>query len=388
MEGHEQAVIDGARALAPVIRECRDEMERARRLPGALVDAMAAAGVFAAYVPRELGGLEIRPRAFLEMVEAIAREDGSAGWNAAICGVSGVYLSRLDPTEAREVLDGGFHGVAGSFNPAQGRMAGRDGGYVVSGRWGFASGCDGAAWMMAPGMLFEAGEPIRDDGGNVRTRIALLPKERCEIIDTWDVGGMRATGSHDFALADHYVPGEYTFAPGDPGKYRGPLYRIPILTAFGPGVAGTCLGIARGAITELARLAAEKRPLMSRALLRERPAVQLQMAEAEALVQSARLLLVAAIDGMWAEALAGHAPPSLDARLRQRLAAWNAARSALRATRLMYEAAGTTAVYSSSPLDRALRDVTVATQHATVSAAAQETVGRVLLGLEPNTPLV
>jgi len=349
---------------------------------------MSAAGVFQMYVPRELGGLEIHPLTFIQAVMAIAAEDGSAGWNAMICGVQGVYLSRLERPQAEEILASGTAGIAGSFNPAEGRATVEGDGYRLSGHWRFASGCHQALWMMAPAVVVDgAGAPLRDEMGQPLTRIALVPKEHCTILDTWDVGGLRGTDSNDFTLDGRLVPGAFTFDRAAPGQYAGPLYRLPILLAFGPGVASTCLGIARGAITEFQRLGAEKRPTSSTGLLRERVGAQLHAAEAEALVESARLFLMDGVGAMFRCAEAGETP-SLDVRMRQRLAAWNASRSAARAVRLIYEQAGTSALYATNPLERAFRDVHAAGQHMAVGLAVQEAAGRVVLGMDPGSPLI
>ena len=382
----ERSVIEAAQGLRPLVRERREAIERERRLPDDLVDGMAQAGIFSTYLPAELGGLQIRPRAALEVIEAIAREDGSAGWNAAICGSQGLYLSRLAPGPARTVLASGGRGIAGSFGP-EGKAVAEGGGYRLNGRWRFASGMHQSAWLMAPAVLIGDDGPLRDEAGNVRTRVMLLPKEQATLLDTWDVGGMRGTGSHDFTLEDVFVPEEFTFGPMDAGLYGGALYRVPILMAFGAGIPGACLGIARGAIDELVRLAAEKRPTLSRSALRERPSVQLQVAEAETMVRAARLFLEQALDSTWRQAEDGLAA-SIEDRAVRRLAMWNAGRSSAVAVRLMYEAAGTTAIYATSPLERAFRDIHVAAQHVTIGPMAQEAAGRALLGLDPGSPFV
>lgn len=381
----EAGLIERARGLAPLIRECRESIERERKLPRPLVEAMDATGIFQAYVPRELGGLEVRPHAMIESAEWIAREDGSAAWIAVICGSQGLYLSRLAPKEAHTILGAGGHGIAGSLSP-EGRGAIAPGGYQVSGRWRFASGCDQSAWLMAPAVLMGDDGPLRNEQGLPRTRVMLLPKEQCTVLDTWDVGGLKGTGSHDFTVDAASVPEEYSFDQSEPGRYAGAMFRLTVLQALA-GIQGVCFGLARGAIAELVRLAAEKRPLLSRSALRERPAVQLQVAEAEALVSSAKAWVKESLDETMAGAEAGR-PSTLDERIRRRLSAWHAAQSSARAVRLMYEASGTTGIYTSSPLERAFRDVHVATQHVTVSAAAHEASGRALLGLEPGSPLV
>jgi alkylation response protein AidB-like acyl-CoA dehydrogenase len=388
MHEHERQFIAAAQGVVPLVHACRDEIERERELPGELVRALADAGFFRMYVPAELGGLEVHPAAMMEAVEAVAAADGSAGWIAALCGSEGLYLARLPPESARAILASGTPGIAGSFNAGEGRAVAESGGYRVTGRWRFGSGCRQATWMMAAGARKDAsGNPALDAAGRPAVTVSLFPRERCTIFDTWYAGGLRGSGSHDFALDDYHTPEEFTFGFETPSPYRGALYRMPILVAFGPGVATVSLGIARGAITELQRLAAVKRPMLSAALLRDRTTAQLAVAEAEALVRSARLFLLDAVGAAWAAANEGREVSLLE-RASQRLASWHAAQSATRAVRLMYEAAGTSAVLASNPIERAIRDVEAASLHVTVAPSLQEAAGRVLLGLESGTPLI
>lgn len=385
LSAEETAFVARVRALQPLVIAHRDESEAERRLSPPVVDAMAEAGIFAMYVPRELGGLEVHPLALFEAIEALACADGSAGWNGMILGVGGVYVSRLTPEPARTVLADDWRGIAGAFTP-QGQAEAVDGGYRLRGRWTFASGCHAAAWMMAPAVLVRDGAALKDEAGNPRIVTALLPKSACCVLDTWHTGGLRGTGSNDFTVDDAFVPAEFTFAPTDPGRYSGALYRLPIMAAFGPGISATCLGLARASIDALVALATDKKPRLSRLPLRERLEAQLAVAEAEALYLSARLFVREAIADVFASAVA-EVPPSLELRTRQRLAAWHTARSCVRAVQLMYETAGTSALYESSPIERAFRDVHAAARHVAVATAAQEAAGRALFGLDPG-PLI
>ena len=215
----------------------------------------------------------------------------------------------------------------------------------------------------------------------------LLPACQCQIIDTWTVGGLRGTGSHDVAVADAFVPAGYTAGFNDPFVLPDPRYRLPPFCRVIPGLGAMALGIARTAIASLTEIAADKQLQRSTQILRENHAAQVRVSEAEALVRSARLYLFDSVERLWRIVIAtGNAP--IEARAQARLAASHAVFSAAKAVDLMYAAAGATALYTSSPLERAFRDVHAITQHIGVHQRVMETTGRVLFGLEPDTPLL
>jgi alkylation response protein AidB-like acyl-CoA dehydrogenase len=204
------------------------------------------------------------------------------------------------------------------------------------------------------------------------------------ILDTWHVAGLRGTGSHDMTVDDVVVPAERSVSiVDDRPRADGPLYAFPVFGLLAIGIAAVALGIARAAIDELVRLARAKTPEGSRRTLAERPAVQVDVAQAEALVGAARAHLDTAIDRAW-EAATQRGAIALEDRARLRLAATHATASAARATDLAYGAGGGSAIYAASPLQRCFRDVHVATQHMMVAPPTWELAGRVLLGIDTD----
>jgi alkylation response protein AidB-like acyl-CoA dehydrogenase len=219
-------------------------------------------------------------------------------------------------------------------------------------------------------------------------RVAFVSQERCRVLDTWDVTGLRGTGSHDFVIDTIDVAERYTMGFPESERYAdGPLYRLPATALLGPGVSSVCLGLGRAAIDDLVETATVKRPALSRALLRERASVPLVVAEAEATLQAARLYLFSALEEVWRAGVAKE-EVSMAARTGLRLACWNAGQAGLRATDLMFTAGGSSAAYRGSRLERAFRDVHVAVSHVTIGPMAQEAAGRMMLGLEPTVPLI
>lgn len=381
----EAGLIAAARALAPAIGEAQAETEQAGRLPAPLLAAMTEAGLFRLYLPRVLDGPELDPIAFTRVIEAVARVDGATGWNLTVGAVYSALAGFLREDVARMIWADPGTVIAGTINPT-GRAVAVPGGYRVSGRWGYGSGILHSTWVLGNCVVIEGEEPRRQPDGSPEMRVVLMPRAACIVHDTWHVNGLRGTGSHDYEIADCFVPEErtlvaFTAAPTQPGT----LYACPFITIFAASIAAPALGIARGAIDALVALAQAKTPTGARSLLRDRTAVQVAVAQAEALVGSGRAFLFETLGALWATMGAGE-PVTLAQRAMVRIACAHAAISAARAVDLMYEAGGATANYTTSPLERAFRDVHAATQHIAVVPHNYELGGRVLLGLDPGTP--
>jgi transposase len=215
----------------------------------------------------------------------------------------------------------------------------------------------------------------------------LLPASQCEIIDTWTVGGLRGTGSHDVAVRDVFVP--IAFASGffDTYVLPEPRYRIPAFSRVIPGLGAMALGIASTAIETLREIAGAKIPVRTTQMLRDTPDAQVRVSQAEALVRSARLFLFDSLAQLWTKLLAT-GEVTMEARALARLAASHAVSSAVQAVDLMYVAGGASSIYVSCPLERAFRDVHTMTQHIGVHPRVMHSTGRVLFGLESDTPLL
>jgi indole-3-acetate monooxygenase len=383
MTAETTSLLDAARALAPQIRTCRDEIERERRLPASLVGAIAEAGLFRMWVPRSLGGGEVEPETLIEVVEEVARVDGAAGWCVMIAAGTGLVGGLLREDAGRTVFGHPLVATGGAIAP-MGKAAVVEGGYRVTGRWPFGSGSPHCDWLVGNCVVFEGDAPRMIAEGVPETRVMLLQRGRFEIIDTWHTAGLRGTGSHDFAVRDLFVPAELSLSFAEPPGQPGPLYRIPIFGLLALSVAAVPLGIARGAIDSFVALAGAKTPAMGRGILAERPVVQLHVAQAEALLRSARALLYETARDTWAT-VAGGGALTLEQRALVRLASTNATTASAQAVDLMYHAGGGSSVYATSPLERAFRDIHTATQHALVGQSTWETAGRVFLGQKVST---
>jgi alkylation response protein AidB-like acyl-CoA dehydrogenase len=214
----------------------------------------------------------------------------------------------------------------------------------------------------------------------------IFPTSAVEVIDTWSVSGLRGTGSHDYRVADLFVPEDHTidyFAPQ--AVQTGTLYAVPAISVLAVAIAAVPLGIARSAIDEVVALAAAKTPYGSSTPLRDKPTVQADVARAEVLLGSARSYLFAMIGELWGE-VAGGGAASMQRRGMLRLACAHAAQASAQAVDLVYNAAGGTAIFETGRLERCFRDVHAVTQHIATSTSNYEAGGRMLLGLDPGAP--
>jgi alkylation response protein AidB-like acyl-CoA dehydrogenase len=246
----------------------------------------------------------------------------------------------------------------------------------VNGRWGFASGVHHTTWLSL-GVLLSQGDVLEPRG-------VLIPTSAVEILDTWDVSGLRGTGSNDVTVKDLFVPDERTLhLVGGAPRVEGTLYRFPLFGLLALGVASVALGIARGAIDDLTALATEKTPSGSRRRLADRGHAQMEVAKATAELAAAEAFISNDVGLIYWDASEGE-DPDLHDRTRLRLASTHATRMAARVVDRMYDLGGGTSIYSSSRLQRAFRDVHAATQHMVVAPATYELTGRLLLGVETD----
>jgi indole-3-acetate monooxygenase len=365
--------------LAPQIRSAADEIEQQRRLPIGLVEAMAQAGLFRLWIPRVLGGEETDPMTLVRVVEEVSRADGAAGWCMAIGGEYGAFGGYLSPDAAREIYGSDPHvRTAGAFRPF-GNAVAVEGGYRVTGRWPLGSGCQHSAWIAGGCRILDGDQPRVAADGAPLTRILFFPVSDCEIFDTWDSIGLRGTGSHDYAVADVFVPAARSVSLREPPAEPGPLYAMPTIALFGAVLAAVPLGIARHAIDILMELAATKIASRSRQALREDATMQAALGRAEALLRSGRAFLYEALSEAWQVASAGQIL-SLTQRAMLWLASTHAANTAKEATELMFSAGGSASPYTTSGLERCVRDIYAAAQHITVAPANYQMAGQALLG--------
>jgi alkylation response protein AidB-like acyl-CoA dehydrogenase len=379
-------LLAAVQALAPELRAASDEIEAGRSLTEPLVQAMVDAGFYRLYLPRSLGGGELDPLTYFDVIEALARIESAAAWSALISTGAMTIASRGLPDEVLAAMFASPRQtiMAGS-GPARGRAVCAPGGYRVTGRWSQGSNIRLARWVLVGCHLYADAEPrLGPDGGPIYLR-CVLPASQVEIIDTWRTTGMRGTGSHDFAITDVFIPQERVHGLIEQSHRPEPLYQFVGWTHIAHAAVG--LGIARVAIEEFVGLAGGKRAtwLATEGRLATRTTIQAKVAQAEALVGSGRAYVREATRDLW-ETVCRRERPSPEQRAVYRLAVAQAYANAVQAVDLMYSLAGASAIYAESRLDRCLRDVHTAAAHVWVSPDTYELAGRLLLGLDPGSP--
>jgi len=325
------ALLAAARDFQPRIIAQRDAIETSRRLPEDLTRDLARAGFFRIFLPAAYGGLDLTPMDGVAVFEELAKADASVAW-CVWNGNTHWTVAQLSPEAAHAIHDDRDVITANSTRPS-GQAHVVDGGFRLTGRWSLVSGCELATWMVLWSVIHEEGKPRTTPSGGPEIRFMLLPASQCEIIDTWIVGGLRGTGSHDVAVHDVFVPSAFSSGFFDPHVLPEWRYRIPAFSRVVPGLGAMALGIARTAIETLKEIAGAKTPIRTTQMLRDTPDAQARVSQAEALVRSARLFLFDSLSQLWTKLLAS-GEVTMEARALTRLATSHAASSAMQAVDL------------------------------------------------------
>jgi alkylation response protein AidB-like acyl-CoA dehydrogenase len=373
--------LEAARRLAPLIRSSAAETDAQRELPRPLFEAMADAGLFHLALPRTLGCPEMDLPSYIEVIEEIGRADASTGWVTNQVAIFATYAARMPTAAARAIWIDPPRSVVANTPLASAQAVVVPGGYRVTGRQGFSTGCRHASWLAAHATVIQDGRP-RLDEGQPEMRYCFVPRAQAELLDTWQVRGMRGTGTHHFAVNDVFVPEERSVrSVTAPLVEPGPLYRLPRTLVFASGDAAVAFGTARACLAEFTELATTKTPRAMDALLRDQAMVQHDVGRAEARLRSGRAFLFEAVREIW-RAVVTTGEVTLDQRANLRLATTHGIRLAVEVVDLVYNMAGATAAYESSLIQRHFQDVHVMSQHLQARLAHYDLVGRHWLGLK------
>ena len=373
--------LEAARKLGPFIRASAPDTEAQRELPRSLFEAMADAGLFRLALPRAIGGAEMDLPRYIEVIEEIGKGDASTGWVTNQVAIFATYAARMPHEAARAIWIDTPRSVVANTPVANAQAIAVPGGYRVTGRQGFSTGCRHASWLAAHATVIEEGRP-RLDEGQPEMRYCFVPRAQAELLDTWHVRGMRGTGTHHFAVNDVFVPEERTVrSVTAPLVETGPLYQIPRTLVFASGDAAVALGTARSCLAAFIELATTKTPRAMDLLLRDQVVVQNEVGHVEAHIRSGRAFLVETVDEIW-HSLTTTGTITLEQRATLRLATTHGIRLAVQVVDMIYNMSGATAAYESSPIQRHFQDVHVISQHLQARLAHYELVGRHWLGLK------
>ena len=362
-----------AKGLLGLVREHADESESQRHLKGEVATAFAQEGLFRIAAPVDFFGSEEDPVTQIETIETVASVDGSAAWNLMI-GIETFGLIAPGFIHCRELIEDQSV-IMCSSTASAGRAEKVDGGYRVTGRWGFCSGCHNSDLFGATVFLYKNGERVQ--GGH---QYLVVPKPEFEILDTWHTSGLCGSGSHDVVLEDVFVPEERLVAPLGQVQHQSPLLRMPFRSRLCYNKVAIAFGLARSALDSFVELAEGKVPRFTSKSLKNRGWAQRAIAESEVRVLSARALVIELVESLWEKARLDQPVSEKDAAIFQ-LACSDAVRGCIASVSQLVEAAGTTANQKGHPLERTARDIKVVGQHQTVAPHHIEDAGRVLLGV-------
>jgi alkylation response protein AidB-like acyl-CoA dehydrogenase len=373
-----------ARELGAEIAAAADEIERTRRIPEALLARLHDSRLFRMLLPRSAGGDETEPAVYVAAIEELARHDASIAWVAFVANSSALIAAYLGPAVNRAVFADPRSIVAWG-PPNASRASTVDGGYRLTGRWDFASGCRQARWMGAHCQVLEADGALRlNRSGRPTVRTLLFPASEVTLLDTWQTIGLRGTASDSYCVNDLFVSEAFSSTREDPTlrHEHGPLYAFTMQCLYATGVAAVAFGIARAMLSEFIALASRKAP-RGLARLADNAVVQAEVARAEARLGSARAYLIETLTTIYAHA-DDVAPIEVADRARVRLACTNAIQGAAEVADFAYKAAGVDAIFPSSPFERRFRDMHTLSQQIQARGAHFESVGQILLGVPPE----
>ena len=380
-----------AAALVPMIAAASDRIEAERRIVPEVIAALHEAGLFRMLLPASFGGGAADVVAFNQVIETIATADASTAWCLAQQVASTQTAAYLDPKVAREIFAGPDGAVA--WGPPSGAKAVVvDGGYIVNGRWRFASGSEHCPWLGGHCAVVEAdGKPRLDKQGRPVMRTMLFRKDKATFYDIWHVIGLRGTGSNAYEVTELFVPEAYSYWRDLPADRHGddPLGNIPLLTLYGMGFSGVALGLARACLEAFMTLAEKKKPSPTHGapvLLRDNAVIQSRVAKATGRLQSGRAYLHECLREFWQAATANRAP-SLEQRAQLRVAITGSMDQARRVVDFAYHAAGADAIFNGSAFERRFRDMHTVTAQGQAHLSNFEGAGQALFGIEPSQRL-
>jgi alkylation response protein AidB-like acyl-CoA dehydrogenase len=379
-------LLAAAARVARVLEGQAARIDADRELPPAALEAMHEAGLFRLLLPRSVGGMELDPLTYNQVVETIAAGDASAAWcmnQNSGCSMSAAYLAH---DVAWKIFGADRRGVL-AWGQAPGQKAiEAPGGWRVTGKWLFASGSRHATWLGAHMHIAAAdGTPYLNADGKPMERTMLFPREEAEITDVWQVMGLRGTGSDSYAVQDLFVPADHAMTRDTDAERRetGRLYRFATGHIYASGFAAVAMGIARAALDAFIALAREKTPQLAQSSLRDNNVIQAQVAVASATLQSARAWLHQVLRDAWTEAET-QGRLSVETRFAIRLASTYAIQQSRQVVDTAYHEAGATAIFDANPFERRFRDINAVTQQVQGRHTHFETVGQHMLGLTPQ----
>ena len=375
-----------AQRVVDLIRAARPRIEAERALPADIAGALHDARLFRLLLPRSLGGDELHLKTLAQVIEMIAKADASTAWcmgQGAGCAMAAAFLK---PEVARRLF-GPADAVLAWGAGITGKAVATDGGYLVTGKWMFASGCANATLLGGHCYVVEAdGTPRKRDDGRPLDRTALFAKSKAKIHDMWHTLGLKGTASYTYEVDNLFVPEEETIDREDPTERleAGTLFIFPATQVYSAAFSALMLGIAQGMVDDLTVLAQTKTPRGAASSLKESQIFQSQIAVLEARLRAARAYLHNTLDEIWDKTASSRELPLIE-RANLKLAGTYVINQGVDIVNEAYRAAGQNAIFPTNPFEQRLRDAMSASQQTQGRPSNYVTIGRVMLGLPPDS---
>ena len=380
-------LIKQAENLAPLLRETAREAETNRKPLDHVIEAIRESGLFSLMVPKKYGGHEADLDTFFDVVLTLSRADASMGWITGFYIEHNLWLLNYAENVCAKVFDGNDHVLApAALNIGGGKATKVDGGYVLNGQWQWGTGIVHGTWVLAGGLVMD------EANGPVPT-FFLMPISDVEPIDTWHVTGMCATGSWDFKIEDVFVPDDHALpfqqfldaTSGIGQRFPGPLYSTPLMPVLGFAAGLPILGAAQ---MVLAEFSGQMRHKIENNVLRAGtplPDVSGVIGEAALKIDTAELVLRDVLADVMAKRNRATQSERSNWLSRMAYAVFTCKEAVLRIS----EETGASGGFLSNPIQRAVRDISIATNHVVFSKTSRYgDIGRSLLGQDPKNARV
>ena len=356
-------LVDKARALVPALAERRAQAQELRRVPDETIRDFQDAGFFRMLQPASFGGLEVHPNVFFDVQMIVATACPSSAWVLGVVTVHNWQLALFDPQAQEDVWSDDQSTLISSSYAPTGKVERAQGGYRVSGRWSFSSGCDHCQWVFLGGFA-----PV--DAGPPDMRTFLIPRSDYVIEDTWHVAGLQGTGSKDIVVDGAFVPEHRThkmidgFKLSSPGNALNdaPLYKIPFGQIFVRSVSTSAIGMAQGALEVFNSVARSKIAASDNTAVREDPSAQMVAARAASIIATEKTILRRNFDQMMEMAAAGSGF-DVPIRVQWRYESAHAAARCADAVDMLFTGSGGRAIFLDNPMQRYFQDIHAARAH-------------------------
>lgn len=384
--GNASDPIQRARNVLEVLAAAGPQIEAERQLTAQVMAAFHQERLFRVLLPKSLGGDAVDLVTFGKVIETIAAVDASAAWCVSQGGGCAMGAAFLKP-DAQKRLFGAPDSVLAWGAGVQGKATAVEGGYRVTGTWTFASGSRHATILGGHSYIFEGdGTPRKRPDGRQLDRSLLFTRDKAKVHDIWHVVGLKGTGSDTFEVKDLFVPEDDTIDRENPAELHEPepIFQFPATLAYAVGFCSLMLGVARGQLDALNKLAQTKTPRGANSSLLESPVFQTNYAILEARQRSARAYLHQTAGEMYQSVVDGNTL-TMEQKLSLKLATTYGINQGVEIATEAYRAAGQTAIFPTNPFERRMRDALTASQQTQGRITNYLTVGRVLLGLPPDS---